>query len=37
MKYAEKAELNPFTSSGRASMALLEELIAAGAVGSRVS
>jgi hypothetical protein len=37
LKYAEKAELNPFTSSGRASMALLEELIATGAVASRVS
>jgi hypothetical protein len=36
LKYAEKAELNPFTSSGRASMALLEELIATGAVASRV-
>ena len=37
LKYAEKAELNPFTSSGRASMALLEELIATGVVASRVS
>jgi len=37
LKYAEKAELNPFTSSGRASMALLEELLATGAVASRVS
>jgi hypothetical protein len=35
LKYAEKAELNPFTASGRASMALLEELIATGAVASR--
>ncbi len=37
LKYAEKAELNPFTSSGRASMALLEDLIATGAVASRVN
>jgi hypothetical protein len=36
LKYAEKAELNPFVSSGRASLALLEELIATGAVASRV-
>jgi len=36
LKYAEKAELNPLTSSGRASMSLLEELIATGAVASRV-
>lgn len=35
LKYAEKAELNPFTGSGRASMALIEELIASGAVASR--
>ena len=35
LKYAERAELNPFTASGRASMALLEELIATGAVASR--
>ena len=35
LKYAEKAELNPFTASGRASMALLEELIATGVVVSR--
>lgn len=35
LKYAEKAELNPFASSGRASLALLEELIATGAVASR--
>jgi hypothetical protein len=35
LKYAEKSALNPFASSGRASMALLEELIATGAVVSR--
>ncbi len=35
LKYAEKAELNPFAASGRASMALLEELIATGVVASR--
>lgn len=37
LKYAEKAELNPFTCSGRASMALLDELIATGSVGKRES
>ena len=37
LKYAQKAELDPFTGSGRASMALLEELIATGAVGSRAA
>lgn len=36
LKYGEKAELNPFASPGRAGMALLEELIATGAVVSRV-
>lgn len=36
LKYAEKAELNPFASSGRAGLALLEELITTGAVASRV-
>jgi hypothetical protein len=35
LKYAEKAELDPFSRSGRASMALLEELIATGAVVMR--
>ena len=34
LKYAEKAELDPFTGSGRASMALLDELIATGLVAS---
>jgi len=34
MKYGEKAELNPFACSGRASMALLEELITTGLVAS---
>ena len=37
LKYAQKAELDPFTGSGRASMALLEELIATGAVASRAT
>jgi hypothetical protein len=36
LKYAEKAELDPFARSGRSSMALLEELIATGAVVTRV-
>jgi hypothetical protein len=34
IKYAERAELDPFKCSGRASMALLEELIATGLVGT---
>ncbi len=37
LKYSEKAELNPFTCSGRASLSLLEELIATGAVVSRIA
>lgn len=35
LKYAERPTLDPFTQSGRASLALLEELIATGAVSSR--
>lgn len=35
LKYADKAELNPFACSGRASMALLEELIATASVVNR--
>jgi len=35
LKYAERAELDPFNGSGRASMALLEELIATASVVSR--
>jgi hypothetical protein len=35
LKYAEKAELNPFTVSGKVSMALLEELIATASVLGR--
>jgi len=35
LKYAEKAVLNPFTCSGHASMALLEELIATASVLNR--
>ena len=34
LKYAERPTLNPFACSGRASMALLEELTAAGLVAS---
>jgi hypothetical protein len=37
LKYSEKAALNPFTCSGRASMALLDELIATASVVSRGS
>ena len=35
LKYNKKPVLNPFTCSGRASLALLEELIATAAVVSR--
>ena len=35
LKYAEKPELNPFTVSGKVSMALLEELIATASVLGR--
>jgi hypothetical protein len=35
LKYAERAELDPFSGPGRASMALLEELIATASVVSR--
>lgn len=35
LKYGERADLNPFACSGRASMALLDDLIATGAVTSR--
>jgi len=34
LKYAERPELDPFACSGRASIALLEELTAAGLVAS---
>jgi hypothetical protein len=34
LKYSEKAVLNPFACSGRASLTLLEELIATGSVVS---
>jgi hypothetical protein len=37
LKYAEKAELNPFTVSGKVSMALLEELIATASVIGRTA
>jgi hypothetical protein len=32
LKYSEKAELNPFTCSAGATMALLDELVATGAI-----
>jgi len=35
LKYAEKAELNPFSVSGKVSMALLEELTATASVMGR--
>ena len=35
LKYAEKAELNPFAVSGKVSLALLEELIATASVVGR--
>jgi hypothetical protein len=34
LKYSEKAQLNPFNCSGRATMALLDELVATGAISS---
>lgn len=37
LKYAEKAELNPFTTSGHATMALLEELVATGSILTRAN
>jgi hypothetical protein len=37
LKYSEKATLDPFSGSGHASMALLEELIAMGAVVGRAA
>ena len=37
LKYAKKAELDPFNCSGQASMALLDDLIATGAVLGRVN
>ncbi len=37
LKYAKKAELDPFNSSGQASMALLDDLIATGAILGRAS
>ena len=35
LKYSERAELNPFACSGKATMALLLELVASGAITSR--
>ncbi len=37
LKYSAKAELNPFACSGRATMALLDELVATGSIGCRVN
>ena len=35
LKYGKRAELDPFNTSGKATMALLEELLATGAIGTR--
>ena len=35
LKYSEKPQLDPFTVSGKVSMALLEELIATAAIVGR--
>jgi hypothetical protein len=35
LKHSEKAELNPFTCSGRATMALLDDLVASGSIVGR--
>jgi hypothetical protein len=35
LKYSEKAELNPFNCSGKATMALLHELVSAGCIVNR--
>jgi hypothetical protein len=35
LKYAEKPEFNPFATSGRATLALLDELVAGGSIVSR--
>lgn len=37
LKYSERAELNPFKSSGHATMALLMEVVATGAIVNRAS
>lgn len=37
LKYGERAVLDPFASSGSATMALLDELVATAAVSTRVS
>jgi hypothetical protein len=37
LKYSEKAELNPFNCSGRATMALLDDLVSTGCIVSRFS
>ena len=35
LKYSEKAELNPFNCSGRITLALLDDLVASGAIVGR--
>ena len=35
LKHSEKAELNPFGCSGKATMALLDDLVASGSISSR--
>jgi hypothetical protein len=35
LKYSDKPTLDPFTCSGRATMALLDELVASAAITSR--
>jgi hypothetical protein len=37
LKYSEKAVLDPFVSPGQATMALLSELVATGAIATRAS
>jgi hypothetical protein len=37
LKYSEKAALDPFATSGRATLALLEELVATGAIVGRIT
>lgn len=37
LKYSEKAELNPFRSSGHSTMALLLELVATGSIVNRAA
>jgi hypothetical protein len=34
LRYSERGELDPFSMSGRSALALLEELVSSGAIGS---